>query len=176
MWNRPRIERNQRNERQIDLGSDRKSSNPNPREKGQRDLPWTLCHRRSPLCDRICAAAHRGVAQRRAAARPPGRRGCACAGSTAKRRQRHTQRRHTHPPASARTGEGAAMAPPPFPGRHGRSSRRCVAWREKGEGEMPLGFREGAGVARFGRARRARRAGSHRIQIRRPGATRRRTG
>jgi hypothetical protein len=33
VWIRPRIERNQRNESQIDLGSDGNSSNPNPREK-----------------------------------------------------------------------------------------------------------------------------------------------
>ena len=122
-------------------------------KKGQRDLPWTLRHRRSLLCDRICAAAHRGAAQGGAAARPPGRRGCACAGSTAKRRQRHTRRRRPHPPVSACTGEGAATAPPPFPGRHGRSGRRCVAWREKGEGKRVARVSGNTGVAGFDPAR-----------------------
>ena len=42
----------------------------------------------------------------------------------------------------------ACSARPPW-----RSGRHCVAWREKGEGEMPLGFRERAGVAGFDPAR-----------------------
>ena len=59
-----------------------------------------------------------------------------------------THRRARAPASKPRWRRPACFARPSW-----RSGRRCVAWREKGEGEMSLGFRGNAGVAGFDPAR-----------------------
>ena len=125
-------------EKQLDLGSDRKVSNPNPRGKGTPDL-LGLCVTHGRTCaGRMSAALAKGAhhSKQPLAVRDAG-------GTSARARGLRAPPPGRSTAARSRTGGARAPARGPtaapatlLPSRHGRSGRRCVAWREKGEGRM----------------------------------------
>jgi len=117
--------------------------NPNPRGKGTPDL-LGLCVTHGRTCaGRMSAAlAKRALHSKQPlAVRDAG-------GTSARARGLRAPPPGRSTAARSRTGGARAPARGPtaapatlLPSRHGRSGRRCVAWREKGEGESDLGFR-----------------------------------
>ena len=140
-----------------------RTANPNPRVKigGRTHLglgaPLTAGYRRA---GKSCAAAHRGAAKNRAAAR---RRD---AGAHASELQSEALSTASSMAARSPTGErahrrasrddAASSSPPrpPWPSPPLRGCR-CVAWREKGEGERVARVSGNTGVVGFDPANRA---------------------
>ena len=105
---RVRIEN--KSKEKIDFESNR-TANPNPRAKGGGYSPAPP-HSRPPSCGTDPRSPFRQGAAQYAPPLAAGTPGRTRAGSKARRHPWRARRRRAHPPASARAGEQAAVAPP----------------------------------------------------------------
>ena len=123
--------------------------NPNPRDRRARYLPGLRATAVAGACEALVPplAGLRGIVE--PSARCSGTLGSRVRGSRAWLRPRPARRRRAHTLASARAG----AVPPTPPATMASGRRRCVAWREKGEGERVARVSGKTGVAGFDPAR-----------------------